>query len=178
MKLWVRNSLGGEGTLVPAYEIFQYRKNDIIGNSLIFIERLEPILSRNQLFGNYIMKKIVSSNSYLQKSENIIQKLFPNFVQRISNGGILWKKRNGFEPTNRQDPVPRRRRARTEQGDKGLVLESWAGERKKGLSVNSDEILGHGKESLKKELLLLLHYIYYINQNSAWKFSEWVKKKI
>ena len=74
---------------MPAYEIFQYRNNDIIGNSLIFIERLNPILSRNQVFGNYIMKKLVSSNSYLQKSENIIQKLFPNFVQRISNVGIL-----------------------------------------------------------------------------------------
>ena len=41
------------------------------------------------------------------------------------------------------------------------------GKEKKGLSVISDEILGHGKESLKKELLLLLHSIYYINQNSA-----------
>ena len=38
------------------------------------------------------------------------------------------------------DPVPRRQGARTEEGVQVLVLDLRAGERKKGLSVISDEV--------------------------------------
>ena len=64
-------------------------------------------------------------------------------------------------------PSTSKTRARTEQGVQGLVLESLAGERKNGLSVNSDEIWGHGNEIKKKEFLLLVYYTSYINQNGA-----------
>ena len=51
-----------------------------------------------------------------------------------------------------QDPVPRRQGARSEEGVQGLVLESLTGERKRGLSANSDEVRGQGKEILMKKI--------------------------
>ena len=40
-------------------------------------------------------------------------------------------------------------------------------EREGGLSVNPDEIWIHEKEILTNQILLLICYIYYINQNAA-----------
>ena len=46
-----------------------------------------------------------------------------------------------------------------------MDLES--GEGKGGLSVDPGETWIHEKEVLTKQILLLIYYIYYINQNAA-----------
>ena len=40
-------------------------------------------------------------------------------------------------------------------------------EKKRGLSVDPGETWIHEKEILTKQILLLIYYIYYINQNAA-----------
>ena len=48
-------------------------------------------------------------------------------------------------------------------GNSRVLSLEWEG----GSRVNSDEIWVHQKEILTNEILLLICYIYYINQNAA-----------